>query len=454
MSVVEPDELAAWLHANGKIPYDGTATRSGATRESCADDIVILDVVSTDNSPTKTVPSAKLVRMDAFDIYLYTKETASSSSCEQGSCGSENTTDCDSDCDSFSRSCASVREGLQNLDDDPSDSGIRAHQVAASRKSSATPSKTSRLPQMVYGNFNLRPADQLREALENLGITFTTRVIVLTQNFKAGVADPISAARAAWLLCYCGVKDVRILNGGFGAWKNAGYPFDNVLDAQIHSANTLLSNKEIKSVLNDITVYERRDFFHGLPGIKFPLHPEVCATTEEVESIVDEYKNGTTDKVIADVRSWDEYLGQSHGYNFDLGLGRIPGARWAHWGPSTYRGGDYTVPDDVGMLQPRDRIRTFWEAWKIMPSRKKTQSSIETEAGEMPTSKANTKESACVIFYCGSGWRSCMGWVMSQLLGMQNCKSYDGSFLEWNKLHPRACKHEVECGVPTDMPDA
>ena len=44
-----------------------------------------------------------------------------------------------------------------------------------------------------------------------------------------------------------------------------------------------------------------------------------------------------------------------------------------------------------------------------------------------------------------------MGWVMSQLW-MQNCKSYDGSFLEWNKLHPRASQHPVDKGIPENMP--
>ena len=47
-----------------------------------------------------------------------------------------------------------------------------------------------------------------------------------------------------------------------------------------------------------------------------------------------------------------------------------------------------------------------------------------------------------------------MAWVMSQLLGMKECKSYDGSFLEWNKLHPRAHQHKVDKGIPKDMPGA
>ena len=63
-----------------------------------------------------------------------------------------------------------------------------------------------------------------------------------------------------------------------------------------------------------------------------------------------------------------------------------------------------------------------------------------------------TKYAIIIIFYCGSGWRSAMAWVMSQLLGLKNCKSYDGSFLEWNKLHPNSNNHQVDHGLPINMP--
>ena len=51
-------------------------------------------------------------------------------------------------------------------------------------------------PRLVYGNFDVRPAHELRHALEALGITMNTTVVVFTQNFKEGFSDPISAARA------------------------------------------------------------------------------------------------------------------------------------------------------------------------------------------------------------------------------------------------------------------
>lgn len=39
-------------------------------------------------------------------------------------------------------------------------------------------------------------------------------------------AGQITATRAAAILMYAGVEDVRLLDGGFGAWVSAGYEIE------------------------------------------------------------------------------------------------------------------------------------------------------------------------------------------------------------------------------------
>ena len=364
LSICNPEQLNEWINSKTTPSF------------------VILDVISSAVPPTNTIPTAKCVRMNTFDIYRY-----------------EN--DIDSD--------------TKHGDDDPSDSGkVQSPSRKTNNKTlSIKPNlPTMNLPTMTYGNFNIRPKDQLKHAVEALGITQNTRVVVFTQNFKAGVSSPITAARMAWILCYCGVLDVKILNGGFGAWKANNYPTINVTSIEDHA--TISS-----------TATHRVNFGSNI----FPARPDFLACTEDVLQIVQKNQNG----VLADARSWDEYTGKSHGYNFDLGCGRIPGARWAHWGPSTYCGGDFSVADAVGKLQDLSEIEKFWKEWNIIVPDEKKENQNRT-----------------IVFYCGSGWRSAMAWVMSQLLGLKNCSSYDGSFLEWNKLHPNAENHLIETGQPSD----
>ena len=394
LTLCEATELHEWIHHN---------------------DTVIIDAISSSSSPEFTIPTAICVRMDAFDIYRYEK--------------SEKKRD----------------------EDDPSDSGRHA----------ADSVTAPNLPIMSYGNFNLRPAAQLRTALESLGITMTTRVVVLTQNFKAGIADPITAARMAWLLCYCGVQDCRLLNGGFSAWQRCSYPVVPV--TKVEDSTTLLDNnkegegeeeeeEDVAQKTGDAAPYISRrgrvDFLNG-EKLTFPLRKDFLATSEEVMNIV----KGRQCGVLADARSWDEYTGKMHGYNFDLGCGRIPGARWAHWGPSTYRGGDFSMPDAVGKLQDLQLIQTFWSEWNIIERREmEEEEEEEKEEKKKEKEEEEEEESRAIIFYCGSGWRSAMAWVVSQLLELKHCKSYDGSFLEWNKLHPNSSKHPIAQGIPKIVP--
>src|SRR5262245_24970922 len=112
--------------------------------------------------------------------------------------------------------------------------------------------------------------------------------------------DTTAAARAAVLLMYAGVEDVRILDGGFEAWSAAGYPI----------ATTAFRTTPVT------------DF-----GKTFPGHPEYLMATEEVKTLVAE-----RDTALVSVRSWAEYTGTTSGYSYIQPKGRIAGDVWGHAG--------------------------------------------------------------------------------------------------------------------------
>ena len=65
-------------------------------------------------------------------------------------------------------------------------------------------------------DYMLAPDEQLVEEIGKIGIANDSEVIVYTTGVFA------CATRAWWLLRYAGVENIRVLNGGFAAWKEAG----------------------------------------------------------------------------------------------------------------------------------------------------------------------------------------------------------------------------------------
>src|SRR5665811_983477 len=79
--------------------------------------------------------------------------------------------------------------------------------------------------------WNRRSPEELEKALLEHGITADTTVILYGKYMDPDNADPfpgsaagdIGAIRNAFIMMYAGVKDVRILNGGFQSWTDAGF---------------------------------------------------------------------------------------------------------------------------------------------------------------------------------------------------------------------------------------
>jgi molybdopterin synthase sulfurtransferase len=148
--------------------------------------------------------------------------------------------------------------------------------------------------------WNRRSPYELKNALEKHGITSDTTVILYGKHmfpnneddFPGSAAGDIGAIRCAFIMLYAGVKDVRILNGGFRAWED--------------------ENFEIS--YNDEAKIPAHDF-----GTEIPAYPELAVDTPEAIQMIHSKQSE-----LVCVRSWKEYTGEVSGYNYIEKKGRIP----------------------------------------------------------------------------------------------------------------------------------
>ncbi|MFH1153856.1 MAG: rhodanese-like domain-containing protein [Pseudomonadota bacterium] len=221
-----------------------------------------------------------------------------------------------------------------------------------------------------YPRWFLLPDDQVHTAIAGMGITEDTTVIVYSDS-------NIFAARLWWILTYAGVTDVRYLNGGYKAWIDAGY--------------------EGETTINDPVPAEP---FTGT------VHPEHLATVDEMFSV----HNDTGAAVIADVRSYPEYLGEISGYDYVVQKGRIPNAIWARDADDSSL--EYTDPD--GSIRSYPEVMNLWESVGI------------TAGIDQDRFDRN------VYFYCGSGYRSALSFLHAHLMGYTNVKNFSDGWEGWS----------------------
>lgn len=233
--------------------------------------------------------------------------------------------------------------------------------------------------------WKLVPDVELGRRLRSLGIRRDTTVIVHGR-------QSIAAARFAWALLYAGVEDVRILDGGLRAWMRAG----GEVDTRRRAPHSVLS------------------FGGEIPG-----RPELKATCASVRQVL-----GDPAWVIADTRTWEEYLGRRAGYEEIPTTGRIAGARWAHAGSDVQSMEDYEVAPD-GTFRSYLEVEGFWRDWDICRDRG-------------------------VIFYCGTGWRASLAFFHAWLMGWPRIQLFDSGWMEWS-MGPDSALHPVEHGEPSKV---
>lgn len=133
--------------------------------------------------------------------------------------------------------------------------------------------------------------EQLKAMLAKHGIRHDTTVILYGR-------DVYAAARVAQIMLYAGVKDVRLLDGGWKSWSDANLPVERGMpDAE-------------KAVT---------DFGAPIPG-----QPQLMLNTEQARGLLHRQ-----DASLVSVRSWPEFIGTTSGYSYIKPKGDIAGARWA-----------------------------------------------------------------------------------------------------------------------------
>ena len=226
--------------------------------------------------------------------------------------------------------------------------------------------------------WNVRPDEDLFDWLAAQGISHNSACILYGRNTMA-------TTRAASILMYAGVKDVRILDGGFGSWVSAGYE----LESKPHHPNPI-------------------ETF----GRNSPAHPEYLVGITAVKEMMQHHQG-----LLVSVRSWDEYCGKTSGYDYIQPVGRIAGSVWGHSGSDSQNMEEYRNLD--GTMRSYHEIANNWE-------------------------KAGITRDQKLIFYCGTGWRASKAFFYAYVMGWKQIGVYDGGWYEWSQ-NP---DNPIENGIP------
>ncbi len=214
--------------------------------------------------------------------------------------------------------------------------------------------------------WNIVSDEKIETVLTALGVDKDTTVILYG-------ADSTAAARAASVMMYAGVEDVRLMNGGFAAWTEAGFKTEegNIEPTAVESF-----------------------------GAKVPVHPEYVINTNEAKEIL-----ADENAELVSVRSWAEYIGETSGYTYIEPKGRIKGAVWGHAGSDPYHMEHFRNIDNT--MRNYHEIEAFWKDWGITADKK-------------------------VSYFCGTGWRASETFFYAYLMGWDNISVYDGGWYEWS----------------------
>lgn len=216
------------------------------------------------------------------------------------------------------------------------------------------------------GAYNLLKAEEVEQYLLSHGITKDTKVILYGQ-------DPAGVGRAAYGYLWAGVEDVKILDGGIDAWNKGGYD----LETEANEGEAA------------------QDF-----GTAVPAHPEYWVSIEDAK---DRVANEDNFKLVS-IRSKEEWLGETSGYNYMDKAGEPEGAVWGKGAKTAFDVADFLHED--GTIISFDELKELW-------------------------SDCDFTLDNHLSFYCGTGWRATVPFLMLYEEGYDNISVYDGGWYEW-----------------------
>ncbi|MEI0580248.1 sulfurtransferase [Brachyspira pilosicoli] len=179
--------------------------------------------------------------------------------------------------------------------------------------------------------------------------------------------EPSPAARVAVTFLWAGVEEVHILDGNLKAWTDMGYAASN--------------NDEKAAPIEDV-------------GVKVPAHPEYIISLPE--QIIEKQKDPNF-KLVS-IRSWDEFIGKISGYSYIEKVGEPKGAVWGR--------DEFDYVDDNGKVISIDEAQKIWNEWGV------------------------TKDNE-ISFYCGTGWRAAIPFLIAYQEGWTNVTLFDGGWYVW-----------------------
>lgn len=200
-----------------------------------------------------------------------------------------------------------------------------------------------------------------------IGLSGTETAVFYEDALNSGYGQ---SCRGYYLLTWLGYPKIKVLNGGFSAWKAAGLavsteaptPAAKTFPADLVGADVMLTKDDVAAALN-------------------------------------------TDIKLLDVRDIDEWTGESsspYGKDFAPRKGRLPGAKWIEW----YR-----------FMKPSGSGPVF-------------KSPLEVQA-ECATAGIGTDDT--VYLYCFKGARASNTFLALKQAGFSDVRMYFGSWNEWSR---------------------
>jgi thiosulfate/3-mercaptopyruvate sulfurtransferase len=242
-------------------------------------------------------------------------------------------------------------------------------------------------------HWNRRNPHELERALLDLGITCDATVVLygrpgdptMELEHPGRYAGQIAAMRAALLLLYAGVEDVRVLDGGLDAWTAEGH--------------ALTTGRTPPAPVDGF-------------GRRIPGRPDYVVDIDEAKELLADPM-----AELVSMRSWSEFIGEKSGYHYIGPRGRIPGAVFGNCGSDAYHMQNYRNHDNTMLCY--HEIESNWEDVGVVPEKR-------------------------IAFYCGTGWRASEAFFYAHLLGWDRISVYDGGWYEWSI----DAGNRVETGIP------